>query len=139
MYPRILVPRLAGATVARGRRCRVSVAITNMGDAAGEFKLIGFVYSSAGPYASDSYGDPSGYYGRIENWIGNSNTRGTALEGFWVTISPGGSMTVYANSVDSLMWTGPSHIYLVGAVRYGGSRLSNREHYRFFPNAFQVT
>jgi len=135
----LIVPRITGADVQQGSRCRVTATVTNIGDEVGEFALTGFVYSAAGPYASDSYGDPSGYYGQIQNWIGGSNSRGTSINSGWATLSPGSSTTLYADSASSLNWTGYSHVYIVGACRRpGGARLYDREHYRFFPNAFQV-
>ncbi|MGB9887914.1 MAG: hypothetical protein ACPLRW_13115 [Moorellales bacterium] len=134
-----IVPELTGADVQKGNRCRITVTVTNIGDETGEFKVTGFVYSASGPSASDSYGDPNGYYGRIESWIGGSNTKGTAVNSGWVTLSKGQSATFYADSTSTLMWTGYSHVYICAATRRpGGSRLYDREHYRFFANAFRV-
>lgn len=116
------------------------MTVTNIGDEDGEFSVTGFVYSASGPSAADSYGDPNQFYGQIQNWIAGSNTRGTAVNSGWVPIPKGGSQTLNADSASTLMWTGNSHVYIVGAVRRPGTsqRLSDREHYRFFPNAFQV-
>ncbi|MGB9887915.1 MAG: hypothetical protein ACPLRW_13120 [Moorellales bacterium] len=134
----LMVPRIVAANVNQGQRCRVSVTVTNIGDEVGEFSITGFVYSASGPSAADSYGDPNGYYGQIQSWIGGNNARGTAINSSPVTLNPGASATLNADSASTLQWTGNSHVYIVGACKKSGTRLYDREHYRFFPNAFQV-
>ncbi len=134
---RVLLPPVVGTNISRGKRCYLSVPVTNVGDETGEIKVTGFVYSATGPSASDSYGDPSGYYGQIESWIGGDNGRGVAVNGDWVTVPPGQTVTVTATSASSLNWANWAHIYLCGAVRRpGGSRLYDQEHYRWYPYSF---
>lgn len=136
----LIVPTMTGVDVARGSRVRIRVTLTNIGDEPGSFKITGFIYSAQGPTAADSYGDPSGYYGRIQSWIANDNTKGTAVNSDSTWLNVGASITLNADSVAPVMWSGDSHVYLVGTVTRPGQtqRLFQMEHYRFFPNAFRV-